>query len=47
MINKQQSNYAIDVVNLCKDFNGKRVVDNVSIQVERGRILGFLGPNGR
>ena len=36
----------IDVKGLSKSFGGRRVVDNVSIQVERGRICGFLGPNG-
>jgi ABC-2 type transport system ATP-binding protein len=36
----------IDVKGLTKSFNGRRVVDNVSIRVARGRICGFLGPNG-
>jgi len=37
---------AIDVRNLNKSFGGKHVVQDVSIQVEEGRICGFLGPNG-
>lgn len=37
---------AISVKNLCKSFNGKPVVDNVSLEVDRGEIAGFLGPNG-
>lgn len=37
---------AIDVHNLCKSFDGKLAVDNVSLQVNRGDIYGFLGPNG-
>jgi ABC-2 type transport system ATP-binding protein len=37
---------AIDVQGLSKTFGTKRVVDEVSIQVEEGRICGFLGPNG-
>jgi len=37
---------AIDVEGLSKSFGAKRVVDDVSIQLERGRICGFLGPNG-
>ena len=37
---------AIDVVGLNKSFGDKHVVQDVSIQVERGRICGFLGPNG-
>lgn len=36
----------IDVYNLNKSFGGKRVVKDVSIQVRRGEIFGFLGPNG-
>jgi ABC-2 type transport system ATP-binding protein len=37
---------AIDVRGLTKSFDGRRVVDDVSITVPRGRIVGFLGPNG-
>jgi ABC-2 type transport system ATP-binding protein len=37
---------AIDVAGLTKSYGGRRVVDNVSIQLEEGRICGFLGPNG-
>ncbi len=36
----------IDVKELTKIFSGRRVVDGVSMRVERGRICGFLGPNG-
>ncbi|MGH8634656.1 MAG: ABC transporter ATP-binding protein [Burkholderiales bacterium] len=36
----------IDVKGLTKIFGGRRVVDGVSMHVERGRICGFLGPNG-
>jgi len=38
--------YAIDVRGLDKRFGDKRVVKDVSLQVRRGEILGFLGPNG-
>jgi ABC-2 type transport system ATP-binding protein len=37
---------AIDVEGLNKSFGGRRVVQDLSIQVEEGRICGFLGPNG-
>ena len=37
---------AIDVRGLNKSFGDKRVVRDVSIQVEEGRVTGFLGPNG-
>jgi ABC-2 type transport system ATP-binding protein len=36
----------IDVEGLSKSFNGKPAVKNVSLQVARGEIYGFLGPNG-
>ena len=38
--------YSIDVHNLNKTFGKKRVVNDVSMRVERGEIFGFLGPNG-
>ncbi|MGE0745602.1 MAG: ABC transporter ATP-binding protein [Rhodospirillales bacterium] len=38
--------YAIDVRGLAKRFGSRTVVEDLSIQVERGRIHGFLGPNG-
>jgi ABC-2 type transport system ATP-binding protein len=40
------SDIAIDVEDLTKSFGGRIVVDHLSLQVPRGRIFGFLGPNG-
>jgi ABC-2 type transport system ATP-binding protein len=37
---------AIDVQNLTKRFGDKTVVDHFSMQVPKGAIYGFLGPNG-
>jgi ABC-2 type transport system ATP-binding protein len=37
---------AVDVRGLDKSFGAKRVVKDLSIQVEQGRVTGFLGPNG-
>ena len=37
---------AIDVRDLSKRFGKRTVVDRLSIQVPRGEICGFLGPNG-
>ncbi|MEX0751820.1 MAG: ABC transporter ATP-binding protein [Xanthobacteraceae bacterium] len=37
---------AIDVEGLSKSFGGREVVHNLSMQVKRGTIYGFLGPNG-
>lgn len=36
----------IDVEGLTKSFGPRKVVDNVDMQVARGEIYGFLGPNG-
>jgi ABC-2 type transport system ATP-binding protein len=40
------SDVAIEVKGLTKSFDGKTVVDNLSMSVPRGEIRGFLGPNG-
>src|SRR5262249_33437470 len=37
---------AIDVKGLSKSFEGREVVHDLSMQVKRGTIYGFLGPNG-
>lgn len=37
---------AIEVSNLTKQFSGKTVVNNVTLSVRKGEIMGFLGPNG-
>lgn len=40
------SELVIDVQGLSKRFGDKQVVNDVSLQVRRGEIFGFLGPNG-
>jgi ABC-2 type transport system ATP-binding protein len=40
------TNLAIDVRGLNKSFGAKHVVRDFSLQVRRGEIYGFLGPNG-
>jgi len=40
------SELAIDVRGLNKSFGKKHVVKDFSLQVKRGEIYGFLGPNG-
>jgi ABC-2 type transport system ATP-binding protein len=40
------SDIAIDVHGLTKSFDGRQVVRDLSMQVKRGTIYGFLGPNG-
>src|SRR5881394_2507566 len=41
-----ESDIAIEVEGLSKSFNGREVVHDLSMQVKRGSIYGFLGPNG-
>ena len=36
----------IEAINLVKTFKQRRVVDRVSLRVEKGEIVGLLGPNG-
>ena len=31
---------------LVKSFAGRRVIENVTLQLERGEVVGLLGPNG-
>lgn len=38
--------FAIDVTGVTKRFGHKTVVDAIALQVKRGEIYGFLGPNG-
>lgn len=36
----------LQTVEICKAYNGRRVVDNVTVRVEQGEVVGLLGPNG-
>ena len=36
----------VEIENLTKTFGDFRAVDNVSFSIERGEIIGLLGPNG-
>ncbi len=40
------SDLVIDVQGITKRFGDRTVVNNISMQVRRGEIYGFLGPNG-
>ena len=44
--NGQNGGLAIDVHGLNKHFGEKHVVKDLSLEVRRGEIYGFLGPNG-
>ena len=36
----------IEVKNITKSYGNKKVVDNVSLNIEEGKITSFIGPNG-
>ena len=36
----------LKVTDMTKDFGGLRAVDNLSLTIETGQILGLIGPNG-
>ncbi len=36
----------LQTAEICKAYRGRRVVDDLSISVERGEVVGLLGPNG-
>ena len=36
----------LKAVEISKSYRGRRVVDNISIEVNQGEIVGLLGPNG-
>jgi lipopolysaccharide export system ATP-binding protein len=36
----------LETVEISKSYRGRRVVDDVSVHVGRGEIVGLLGPNG-
>lgn len=41
-----EAGYAIDVRGLTKKYGNRAVVDGINLRVPRGKIYGFLGPNG-
>lgn len=38
--------YALELNELVKDFDGKKAVNHISMTMRKGEILGLLGPNG-
>ncbi|HUF71880.1 MAG TPA: branched-chain amino acid ABC transporter ATP-binding protein/permease [Gammaproteobacteria bacterium] len=43
---EREGSRLLEVKNLNKTFGGLRAVDDVSLEVRRGEILGIIGPNG-
>src|SRR5437868_789897 len=42
----QDSPEAIVATKLTKTYDGRNVVDGISVEVRRGEVVGLLGPNG-
>ena len=42
----ESTDLVVDVRGVTKRFGGRAVVNNIAMQVRRGEIYGFLGPNG-
>ncbi len=38
--------HSIEVSNISKFYGKQKVLDNVSLEVDKGRVVGLLGPNG-
>jgi lipopolysaccharide export system ATP-binding protein len=36
----------LETCDICKTYRGRRVVDNVCVNVTQGEVVGLLGPNG-
>jgi len=41
-----QKDYILELENVCMKFGGLMAVNEVSLKLERGKILGIIGPNG-
>lgn len=46
LVKLKSKHMTLTATNLTKSFNGKTVVNNISIEVKPGEIVGLLGPNG-
>lgn len=42
----EQQDYILELDNVCMKFGGLMAVNEVSLKLKRGRILGVIGPNG-
>ncbi len=40
------NDYSIEVKNVTKVINGKKILDNINFNVNRGSVVGLVGPNG-
>ena len=45
-MNQQPQGYGLSIQNVTKEYRGVAAIDDLSFEVEPGRVTGFLGPNG-
>ena len=36
----------LQAVELSKSYRGRKIVDNVALEIQQGEVVGLLGPNG-
>ncbi len=46
MTELNNNGHLLEINNLGKSYDGKKIVDGVSMKVKRGEVVGLLGPNG-
>ena len=46
MTELNNNGHLLEINNLVKSYDGKKIVDGVSMKVKRGEVVGLLGPNG-
>lgn len=40
------SNASMQLINVSKSIRGKKIIDNLNFEIEKGEVFGFIGPNG-
>ncbi len=43
---EKKSNHIIELIDVCKEFDGVSVVENINFYVRKGEFVTFLGPSG-
>jgi ABC-2 type transport system ATP-binding protein len=38
--------HIVEIKNLTKSYNRKRALNGLSLNIEKGKVVGILGPNG-
>ena len=42
----KNSNRIIELIDVCKEFDGMSVVENINLYIRKGEFVTFLGPSG-